>query len=102
MNAGLEIDIKSGARGIFGAALHRLDFRMGAAEFFVEAFSDDAALFDKNGSDKRIRVHPALAALGQIQRQLHEEFIVILYFLHSVFAIRSKIPFTNFEESASP
>ena len=52
------------------------DFGMGTAGLLMPALVNDLSAADQHGADSRIRAGPADATLGELQRQLHETFVV--------------------------
>ena len=103
MSTRLQTDIKRRTGKIFFFGVQNgVHFCMGAAKPQMRAFTDDFMVFDQYGAHDRIRTHLSDSALGDLDRSFHEQNILGGYFLHSVLAILSRMPLTNFEESASP
>src|SRR3989338_6895568 len=105
MRARFEIHVKGRALRIGLAGKKRVDLGMALAIALMRALADDFVAFDHDGAHQRIRMRLSAAGSRKEDRPLHEMRVFVChYFLagFSVLAIRSRIPFTNLEESDSP
>lgn len=71
MAAGFERHIERGAAGAAACLSERQDFRMRKAGPEMKTLSDDAALFDDDGADHRIRAGRPPSLLGKTKSQRH-------------------------------
>ena len=65
--AGFEGDVESGAAGFFAGFFQGDDFGVVAAVVVVEAFADDAVIFDDDAADARVGMREGCAALREGQ-----------------------------------
>ena len=100
MSARLQSDVQGRAAGIGRTESLYLGVR--STEGPMRTLGDAAPITDQNSPHHRVGFDLSLAPPGFGQGQAHETLVVLPYRSHSVFAMRSRIPFTNFEESASP
>ena len=71
MAAGFERDIEVRSGGVLLTVEERIAFGVVLADFLVVPFADDAAVFDDDAADHRVRAHVPFPALCQFQRPAH-------------------------------
>jgi hypothetical protein len=79
MTAGLQGHVQRRALGRLSCLGQGVDFRMGQAEAFVPAFSDQGAALHYHGADQRIRFDITATPLGQLERPGHPFLITIAH-----------------------
>ena len=99
MGARLKCNIERSSRGALCGSANGIYLGMRPAKSLMRPLAYDFIIFHEHRAYQRVGVHKALPFPGEVQRSFHEENI---YFLHSVLAILSRMPFTNLDESDSP
>ena len=100
MAAGLKSGIKR--RSLRAGATQGIHLGMRPAEKFMRALRENFAVFHEHRADQRIGMRPAPAFERDVERAAHKTDVLKTYFLHSVLAMRSRMPLTNLDESSSP
>ena len=82
MTAGFECHVEVRAGGVLFTAEKRIAFRVVLPDFLVVPLTDDAAVFDHDAADHRVRAHMPFPALRQLQRPPHIFFMghIVIFF----------------------